>query len=94
MESTFRAAERKFGADVVSESPTAMGNGVPRKFICHDLTCLIRGQGARGIVPVFWEEEGGTEQAARPLVQGATPGIGPQRSVVKTRPAVATPRDG
>ena len=47
----------KFGADVVSKTPTAMTNEVICKLICHNLTCLIQEQEALGIVPVFWQDE-------------------------------------
>ena len=58
VESTFSAIKRKFGADVVSKTPTAMTNEVICKIICHNLTCLIQEQERLGVVPVFWTDEG------------------------------------
>jgi hypothetical protein len=79
VESTFSAIKRKFGADVVSKSPTAMVNEVLCKLICHNLTCLIQEQESLGIVPVFWKDESECERVIGPV---ATTGLAVQRQVV------------
>ncbi len=77
IESTFSAIKRKFGADVVSKTETAMVNEVLAKLICHNITCLILEQENLGVVPVFWKNE---EEAGK-MVQalGATIGCEAQR---------------
>ena len=67
VESTFSAVKRKFGADVVSKTPTAMMNEVYCKFICHNLCCVIQEQCELGIESVFWTER--EEQPAREPLQ-------------------------
>ena len=67
VESTFSAIKRKFGADVVSKSQTAMVNEVLCKLICHNLTCLIQEQELLGIVPVFWKDDQECERALVPV---------------------------
>jgi hypothetical protein len=41
-----------------------MVNEVLRKFLCHNLTCLIQEQETLGIVPVFWQDEPKDEAGA------------------------------
>lgn len=76
VESTFSAIKRKFGADVVSKTPTAMVNEVLCKIIGHNLTCLIQEQESLGIVPVFWKDE---DECRQVMGQAATTGIEVQR---------------
>jgi transposase len=71
VESTISAVKRKFGDSVVSKTDAAMVNEVLCKLLCHNLTCLIQEQETLGIVPVFWKDEEGEEDAPAilPLVR-------------------------
>jgi len=69
-ESTFSAVKRKFGDSVMSKTDTAMVNEVLCKFLCHNLTCLIQEQEAKGFLPVFWkDEEAESAEVARNVIR-------------------------
>jgi hypothetical protein len=75
VESTFSAVKRKFGAAVMSETPTAQVNECLVKFLLQNLCCLIAVQERLGLVPVFWKNEPVDEDAEdHAIIPFAVPG--------------------
>lgn len=61
-ESTFSMVKAKFRDHVRSKTDVAMKNEVLCKFLCHNIVVVHQSQIELGIAPVFWKDDGETDE--------------------------------